>query len=466
MSGAELVEIALVAAAALVCGLLLQRLRQPVVVGYIAAGVLLGPSALGLIEERETVNIMAELGVLMLLFIIGMELSLRGFRRVIKVSLICAMSQIVIGTGIMLLVGKLLGWPYEMAVLFGFVVALSSTAVAIKILEDIGEIRTDVGRTAIGVLIAQDLAVVPMLLIIKGIAGEGGNILFSVAAKVILAVGLLIFLIYYLTRRERVRTPFTDRTWDNPELAAVTAMAYCFTAALLTHAVGLSAAYGAFLAGLWIGNSTARAPILQAAIPIQGVLLMVLFLSFGLLLDLQYIWQNIWTVLLLLLLVTVVKTTLNIGFLRLAGVAWPQAWLAGMTIGQIGEFSFVLVAAGTTAGLLSPEDHRLAISVIALSLMTSPFWLYTARRMEGLALRRIVTLRQLLRSVYGREARAVVVAGRQTVNFSIRVGEQGKDLFQQMRAEESPSDDEGEGRDAEFPDGPPGDSKPRRDAAE
>ena len=452
MSGEGLVEIAIVAAAALVCGLLLQRLRQPVIVGYIAAGALLGPSGLELIKDREAVQVLAELGVLMLLFIIGMELSLRGFRRVLKIALLCAGSQIAIGVSVMLAIGYLLGWRYELSVLFGFAIALSSTAVAIKILEDIGEIRTDIGRTAISVLIAQDLAVVPMLLIVQGMA-QGGGIPLSAVLKVVLAVGLLVLLILYLTRRERVKTPFTDRTWDNPELAAVTAMAYCFCSALVSSALGLSAAYGAFLAGLWIGNSTARAPILQAAIPIQGVLLMVLFLSFGLLLDLAYIWDNIGTVLLLLMLVTVVKSVMNVALLKGFGEPWPKAWLAGVTIGQIGEFSFVLIAAGAAAGLLLPEDQRLAIAVIALSLMISPFWFYTARRLASMTWRSVRTFRQLMDALYGREARAVATVSKQTVQFSIRMSEQGKDLLHHIHTgdQDKTAAAKEDDRDAPFP---------------
>jgi CPA2 family monovalent cation:H+ antiporter-2 len=449
MSGDELVEIAIVAAAALICGLFMQRLRQPVIVGYITAGVLLGPSVLGLIKDRATVEVLAELGLLMLLFIIGMELSLRGFRRVLKLALLCAFAQILGGLLVMWILGHLFDWPLSQRVLFGFVVALSSTAVAIKILEDIGEIRSEVGRTAISVLIAQDLAVVPMLLIVQGMAKTGEGVAFSAFLHVALAVGLLVLLIWYLTRRERVNIPFTKTANDNPELAAVTAMAYCFCAALISSLLGLSAVYGAFLAGLWIGNSTARAPILQAAIPIQGVLLMMLFLSFGLLLDLNYIWENFGLVLLLLLLVTIAKTLFNVGILKFLGEPWPRAWLAGVSIGQIGEFSFVLVAAGAAAGLMAAEEQRLAIALIALSLMISPFWLYTARQLAKIPWRNIRGFRELMNAIYGREVKAVAVASRNTYQFTIRMGEHGKDLFQYNK---DADENEEQNPDAAFPD--------------
>ena len=454
MHADALIEIGLVAMTALVWGLLLQRLRQPPIVGYIFAGVCLGPSILGLIDNRDAINVFAELGVLLLLFTIGMELSLRGFKRVYRVALIGAGSQIFLSVGIMLLLSRLFGWSTEAAVLGGFVVAISSTAVAMKILQDIGELRSDVGRTAVGVLIAQDLAVIPMLLVIESMARSASFDLAGVA-KTVVAIGLLAAMIAYLTRRERVRIPFAEQLADNIELAALSALAFCFGAALLSGLLGLSPAYGAFLAGLWIGNSNARPGVLKATMPIQSVLLMAFFLSIGLLLDLRFIWENLGQVVVLLIIVTLFKTAMNVLVLRMAGEPWPRAWLAGVVIGQIGEFSFVLAAAGIAAGVISADDNRMLVSVIALSLMISPFWLVTARRMERVQWQRVLSLRQLLRALYGRETRAVVAASNRAVaetrKFSLRLGDRGADLYHRMRgkAETAAEDDKAEAEPAE-----------------
>ena len=433
-----LLQIAIVATGALLLGLLLQRFRQPAIVGYIAAGVILGPSGFGLIADRGPVQVLAELGVLMLLFIVGMELSLRGFRRVMRVAILGAGAQIVLSVTIMLVLGQLFGHSLKSAILVGFVVALSSTAVAIKLLEEIGELRSDIGRTAISVLIAQDLAVVPMLLLIGGMAGSEG-IELSAVFSLFVAVGLLGLMIFVLTRRERIGLPFAKAVEGNVELTAITGLAYCFGAALLSAAMGLSAAYGAFLAGLWIGNSTARTSILGAALPIQSVLLMVFFLSIGLLLDLDYIWNHLGEVLILLLIVTLLKTAMNVGILRALGEPWPRAWLAGVVIGQVGEFSFVVVATGLAAGLIGFGDSRLLVSVIALSLIVSPFWLLMARRMDKLAWPGIGSFRQLLRALFGRETMAVALATRQTARFTINLGNRGVEVAQQLI--ERPGDD-------------------------
>lgn len=407
MVGSELTQVALIAGAAALGGIVMNRLRQPVLVGYILAGVLLGPSALGLAADRSAIEGLAELGVLMLLFLIGLELSLRSFKRVWHVSILAAALQIAVALFVAWGAGHLFGWSPGLSLLIGFALSLSSTAVAIKILEDIGELRTDTGRTAIGVLIAQDLAVVPMLLIAGMFGGESQPALTWELIKLGGAVALLAVVTLALSGRRKLHIPLLDKLEENEELAAITALAICFCAAAASGLVGLSAAYGAFLAGLVIGNTAERPKMVAATRPIQSALLMVFFLSVGLLLDLQFIWANLGIVALLVFLVTVGKTFANIGILRLVGEPWPRAFLAGTVMGQAGEFSFVLAAAGAGAGLLAPDDYRLLVAVIALSLVASPLWLLTARRLEAVAWSEGAGARFGLDSIYGKEARAL-----------------------------------------------------------
>ncbi|MFP6774155.1 MAG: cation:proton antiporter [Alphaproteobacteria bacterium] len=436
-----LFEIALLAAGALILGLVLQRLRQPAIVGYIVAGVVLGPSGFDLFPNRGPIQTLAELGVLLLLFIIGMELSLRAFRRVLRLAVLGAGAQILLSIGAMLILARVFDRSVETAIVMGFVVALSSTAVAIKLLEDIGELRTAVGRTAIGVLIAQDLAIVPMLLIVDGLAG-GTGIPLTGYVKLFAAVALLAGMIALLTRRSRVGVPFARTLHGNVELAAITAMAYCFGAALMSALLGLSPAYGAFLAGLWIGNSTARAPLLAAARPIQSVLLMVFFVSIGLLLDINFIWENLAEVLSILLVVTVLKTIMNVAVLRVLREPWPRAWIVGVSIGQIGEFSFVLVAAGVAAGLVLDTAGRIAVSVIALSLMLSPLWLIFNRRLERLVGSNVQTLREYLASLFAPEAGNVATMALYPRTFSLHLDAMARFITRQ----EDNSDDDDDAR--------------------
>lgn len=406
MIGGELTGIALVASAALICGALFSRLRQPPLVGYILAGILLGPTALGVVEDREQIALLAELGVLILLFIIGLELSLRAFKLVWRQSLGTVALQVIGAIAIAFLVKLGLGWSSGQALLVGFVLALSSTAVAIKILEDIGELRTEIGRIAVGVLIAQDLAVVPMMLVI----GTLGNTQVSVTGSVfaiVAAVGILSAVIIVLGQRRKYRLPLIDTIEGDIDLTTMAALGICFSAAAGSGLLGLSPAYGAFLAGLVVGNTADRAKMIQATLPIQAVLIMVFFVSIGLLIDIGFIWANLWLVLILVLVVTVVKTAMNIAIIRLFGASWKNAFLAGTVMGQIGEFSFVLVAAGLSVGLIGDEENRLLVSLIALSLAVSPLWLITARRLERIRWREHMRPQLVLRRLYMQEIKSI-----------------------------------------------------------
>ncbi|NQU55623.1 MAG: cation:proton antiporter [Rhodospirillales bacterium] len=312
----ELTSIAIVVLAALTCGMVLERFRQPALVGYILAGVLLGPSALAVVEGRDQVEVLAELGVLLLLFLIGMELSLRLFRRIWVLALTVVAFQVAASVGAMLLLSIALEWPMPLAVLLGFVIALSSTAVAIKILEGIGELRTRSGRIAVGVLIAQDLAVVPMMLVIGAMGGDGFD--WITVPKILLSVAFLAGLIWYLGRGRKVSLPFGPMVAGHADLKPLAAVAFCFGCSALSGLIGLSAAYGAFIAGLVIGNSAQRGAMLEATHPIQSILMMVFFLSIGLLIDLGYLWSNLGTVMLLFLFIAVLRRRSTSGSLGLS----------------------------------------------------------------------------------------------------------------------------------------------------
>jgi len=403
----DLGSLAVVALAALVCGLLLTRLRQPAIVGYILAGVLLGPSGLGLVSDRAQVEVLAELGVLLLLFYIGMKLSLRAFREVWRVAVLGALIPTAISLALMLALARLFDWPVGLAVLLGFVISLSSTVVAIKMLEDIGETATPVGRNAIGILIVQDLAVVPMLLVLNGMADAEGFRwldLLPVAG----AIAFLVFLIAYLSNRQYLRLPFVEWARRDLDLVPLSGLAFCFAAAAITGAIGLSAAYGAFLAGLFLGRTNVRRRMIQSTQPIQSVLTMVFALSIGLLIDLRFVVENLGTVAVLLLIVLLAKSAMNVGVLRLLGEPWPRAFLTGTVLAQVGEFSFVLAAAGAAMGLIDDTGGRLAVAVIALSLMISPFWLDAARRLHRLARAGVTGGEEILRELYGAEAESII----------------------------------------------------------
>jgi len=410
----DLTGLAIVVVAAVLCGIVMLRLRQPAIVGYILAGILLGPSALGLVENREQITVLAELGVLMLLFLIGMELSLDAFKSVWRKALVAAILQIFISVGATLTLSLIFGWSLGLAVLLGFVIALSSTAVVIKIIEGMNLIKTPIGRIIIGVLIAQDLAFIPMMLILANLATDGVDL--AGLAKIILSVGLLIAIVGYLGRREKVELPFAKMVAGHTDFTPLRGLALCFGSATVTGLLGLSPAYGAFLAGLVIGNSTERKAMKHGIKPIESILMMVFFLSIGLLIDLSYVWTHLGTVLLILFMVTIFKSLMNIGILRLTGEPWTHAFIAGILLAQIGEFSFLLGQTGVASGLISRADGDLVITVAALSIVITPLWLITARRILRFVILGATSGREVIRLLFGRHAPQVFA-------FTDRLGE-------------------------------------------
>jgi CPA2 family monovalent cation:H+ antiporter-2 len=395
-------EIALVSLVAVALGLGCMRLRQPPIVGYIIAGVLLGPTGFGVVQQSHSVETLAELGVLLLLFLIGMEISIRAFVLVLRPASLIAAGQIASALLITWGFGSIAGWNLQQIVLLGFIIAISSTAVTLKILEEIRELRTEVGRIAVGVMIAQDIAIVPMLIVADGFGGDGGSA-FMLVARMVLAVGLLGGLIYYLAKPGKFRLPFTEVLEDKPDVIALGALAFCFTAATISSFLGLSPAYGAFIAGLVVANSTLRVEAIEVTYPIQSLFLFIFFLSIGLLIDLDYIVSHLLLVVTFTLGVILLKTVINVTLTRLVGLSLGVALTAGLSMSQVGEFSFVLAAVGLRNRILDADTYRLALSVIALSILLSPAWMAAARRFHDIARSGVSTYRLALAEAYGDE---------------------------------------------------------------
>ena len=398
----QLIPLAVVILVALSCGVIFTRIRQPAVIGYILAGVVLGPAGFGLVSNEENIALLADLGVLLLLFVIGMELSLRAFRRIWRIAVATVALQTLGALFVVWFIGQVMGWPMSAILLLAFVLALSSTAVAVKILEDIGELRTRTGRIAVGVLIAQDLAIVPMILLLD--IAALGEFSFLAAARIVFSVVLLLALILFLSRRQRVRLPLPAIVAGHADLTPLLGLVCCFGAATISGLLGLSPAYGAFLAGLTIGNSNLRVGMLDTVMPIQSILMMVFFLSIGLLIDFSLVWANLGVVVVMLLIATVGKTLVNLAVLSALRLPWAQALLTALVLSQVGEFSFLLGSVGLQRGIIEIDEFRIIITVTALSLAVSPLWMGAARRLHRVATFQRVSVRYVFRIAFGREA--------------------------------------------------------------
>tara|TARA_B100000212_G_scaffold120030_1_gene89811 strand:+ start:3601 stop:4872 length:1272 start_codon:yes stop_codon:yes gene_type:complete len=360
------------------------RFKQPAIIGYIVAGVILGPSGFQIIEETEAAKTLAELGVLLLLFLIGMELSLRAFKTVYKLASVIVLVQIVFSILVTSFIGIAMSWDWQQGILLGFVLAVSSTAVTVKVLADRGELRTHFGRITVGILIAQDLAVVAMLLVIEALNPNKQFDLWIIP-KTIGAIIFVITIVRFLSKRERIRLPLALRQafGADREVVPIAALAFCGVCATTSGLIGLSTAFGSFLAGLIVGNSSERQIVLRSTRPIQSVLLVVFFLSVGLLIDVGFFFENLGTLIVVFILATIAKGLINIIAVRIAGQPWEQSVLVGVTLGQIGEFAFVIASVGFTVNAIDTEGYKIAVAVIALSLMLGPAWVVLERRLRA-----------------------------------------------------------------------------------
>ena len=362
-------------------GLLLNLFRQPHVIAYILAGVLLGPSAIGLIQDGEPVQRLGSLGVTLLLFFVGMETHPMRLIKGWRVSVAGTVFQIGISVALSFGIGALFGWSVERALLLGFVISLSSTAVVLNLLQTDGALTSQFGQDTVGVLIVQDIAAIAMIIAL-GFFVTGAASLSPTALGAQIAGGLaLVALIVWVALGRPIRLPFAASIADAPELQVFGALTLCFGLGWLAAMLGLSTAIGAFAGGLIVGGARATQWVSSSLAPFRTVFLGLFFVSIGLLLDLRFIVERalpIAGLVAALLLSSMVFNTLTY---RIAGYGWKQSTYAGALLAQPGEFSFVLAAIGAGMGIITEAGYQLSLSVIAISLAISPVHVQLTRRL-------------------------------------------------------------------------------------
>jgi CPA2 family monovalent cation:H+ antiporter-2 len=366
------------AAIILLIGLLLRRLGQSHVVGYLLAGVVLGPGGLGLVRDVTVITRFGEVGVVLLLFFVGMEISLPALLAHWRASAVATFTQIMASVACALALGVWQGWPIGRSVLLGFVISLSSTAVVMKLLQFKGQVDERVGRDVIGVLLVQDLAVVPMVIGVGLLAG-GVPHLSTMAMQTVGAIATGAVLAFVATRPS-VHLPFGEWLRADHELQVFGAFLLCFGFALVTSFLGLSAALGAFVAGVVVGAARETEWVHRSLHPLHVLFLATFFVSVGMLLDLHFLWRHGAIIVTLLGAVLLVNTLVNALIFRGLGRRWGDAVYGGVLLSQVGEFSFVLAAVGYDTALIGEFGYQVTLAVITLSLIVSPAYISLADR--------------------------------------------------------------------------------------
>jgi len=355
--------------------IILKLFKQPYVIAYLLAGVLLG--VLGIISDKNQLSLLGELGILLLMFFIGMEISLPRLISKWGVAILGTFFQILLSVGAMYLLGHFLNWSLEKSLLIGFIISLSSTAVIIKILEELSELHTKIGQNILGILIVQDVAVVPMMILVGSFTGTEVSLIdlgVKIVGAVLITVGL------YLIVTKKIKIPLPKKLINNRELQVFTSLLVCFGLASITSVFGLSAALGAFFAGIIVSSYRGTEWAQESLHPFKVVFVALFFVYVGLMIDISFVKENWKLIFGLVLFVFLINTLINSLILKFLGSKTKESIYAGSLLAQVGEFSFLIGAAGLASGLIQSTEYSLIISVISLSLLFSPFWINLVKR--------------------------------------------------------------------------------------
>jgi monovalent cation:H+ antiporter-2, CPA2 family len=349
---------------------LFHRFNLPSVLGFLITGVVLGPYGLKMVEQTNAIQSLAEVGLVLLLFEAGIEFSVKTFLRIKKFLLFAGTLQILLTIAATAVCLKFLGLALNSAVFIGMLVSLSSTALVIRIMEYRGDLDSVHGKSALSILIFQDLCIVPMVLVTPYLAGSGGDPwpVLETTGKALLFVALAAsvarFLIpWALNQVARIK---------KREAFVLTVMLLCLGTATATSHFGLSMALGAFIAGLIISDSEYSHQALAEILPIREILNCLVFVSIGMLFDLRVLIAHPWLVLSLLVAMMSVKTLVGFTATFAMGHSWRVALLTGVIISQASEFSFVLSKIGFNAGIVDNNVNQLFLAVAILSMFVTP----------------------------------------------------------------------------------------------
>ena len=366
--------------------LICHRLRVPAVVGFLLTGVFVGPYGFGLVKAVHEVEILAEIGIVLLLFTIGIEFSFERILEIRKSVLMGGLFQVLLTFSATFLITRWFGQAFGEAVFFGFLVALSSTAIVLKIIQERAEVDSPYGRATLGILIFQDIIIVPMILLTPLLAGATGSL--SESVLLLLAKGIGIILLVIVSTKWIVpKVLYQIARTRNQEVFLLSVVVICLGVAWLTSKAGLSLALGAFLAGLIISESEYSHQALGNILPFRDVFISFFFVSIGMLLNVDFLIQQPGTILLIALGVLVLKSVIACFVAVLLGLPFRTSILVGLALSQVGEFSFILSRTGVEHGLLAGNVYQMFLAVSVLTMAATPFIISLAPRAADMVLR-------------------------------------------------------------------------------
>ena len=365
-------DLLIVLVTAIAGGMLARWLRLPIILGYLAGGIAVGPFGLGLVHDTETISSLAEIGVVLLLFAIGLEFSLKELLRMGRIAVLGGIVQIVLTAAVGFGLGRMVGLDMTGAVFFGFIIALSSTMVVLKLLVERGELDTVHGRIMLGILLVQDLSVVPIMVVMTAVGGEAGDLWASLGIAIAKAVGFIAVMLvlgywgmpWFLKKVAGQRTR---------ELFLLTVIVVCLAAAFGTYYFGLSAAFGAFAAGLLISQSGFARQAFADIMPLRDTFGALFFVSLGMLANLQFIGENLSTIAIVVVVIILGKFIICSAITRIFGYCHKTVLMVGTGLIQIGEFSFIVALLALDNNLIMETHYQIIVAAAIITMLLTPF---------------------------------------------------------------------------------------------
>ncbi len=374
-------EISIVLSVCTLMAIFFIKLKQPSILGYIVTGVILGPYALQWIENAKAIQIIGSYGMLIMLFTVGLRLNVHEFKKVWKTAVTCVCIQILFGTLIGIGLSYLIPDLDKSGIaLIACMIALSSTAVAIKILENSNEINTLAGSVVISILIAQDLALVPMIMVLRNFIFQDSinNLFFKMSISFISMIVTIMFL--SKSNLRMVHKFFNSWIFKNSEVNALIAIASCLGFAAFAEHLGLSGVYGAFLCGFILGNVGPKHSLLAFTEPLSGMLMTAFFIHIGILFDIQFIIKNIFLIFIVVCIITLAKLMINASSLRILGWKKRISFEVSVLLSQISEFSFVLINIYSLSNNVPANLINWIISTTVLSLSAGALFIVLCKK--------------------------------------------------------------------------------------
>lgn len=365
--------------AIVIIGLILRKFGQPYIIAYILSGVVLGPHGLGMVQDISFAQRLGDIGLIILMFFIGMEISLPDFVKRWRIAFFGTGMQVVFSLILTFTLGYFLGWPINRMILLGFIISISSSAVVIKLIETLKDPKATVNQNVISILLTQDVLIVPMIIVITILSGDTLNT-HEITMQLI-GGGLIIGALVFLFKKKQIKLPFEETLKNDHELQIFGALLACFGLALVTSLFELSASLGALISGMFIHASKSTKWLHDSLHSFRVVLVSVFFVSVGMLIDIDFLVENAIIVTLVVLAAYLSNHGINTIALKSLGSDWREAAFGGALLAQIGEFSFVLASVGLSHGIITSFTYQMTIIVIAITIFISPFWIAMTRRL-------------------------------------------------------------------------------------